>query len=243
MYNILLIGKELPDSSSFCESLRNNENKIFCSANSETDIVNFQTENISFSNWNYSSAVSAHSFLIKAETNLEKISHVIFYYDSAYFSTKFKLDRNDEISMSLDQLINSYIYSTSELLKRIDQKKEPITVSFILKTYPSKYEISTAGNKYANVIPASTIVNIGEASFEHLAQNFATNVSNREYLTVFLVKNTFNNELYKNDKQLSTWLLESFKILSQTKHHQTVKQATTWNKVGSKISTGFSLFK
>lgn len=242
MYNILVIGKDLPAATSFSDALRVNQNKIFCSVKSEKEAIQLQTKNVFCSTWNKSSAVSAHSFLIKAETSLEKISHIIFYYDSAYFCTKFELDKTDEISMAVDSLINSYLFSSSELLKRIDQKKEQITVSFIVRNHPSKFEISTSNSKNANILPASSIVSIGESCFETLAQNFATNVSSREYLTVFLAKCAFNNEIYKNDKQLASWILESFETLSNAKHHQNLKQATTWNKVGSKISTGFSLF-
>lgn len=243
MYNILLVGKELPDSLNFCEALKANDNKIYTSAKSEADAVKIDADNITASTWNKSSAVSAHSFLIKAETNLENITHVIFYYDSPYLCSKFELDKTDELSQAVDQLINSYLYTAGELIKRIDQKQDPVCVSFIARTYPSKYEIATAGNKTSNILPASSIVSVGEAAFTTLAQNFSTYVADRDYLSVILAKCPYNNELYKNDKQLAQWILESFDSLAQLKHKQSVKQATVWNKVGSKLSAGFPFFK
>jgi len=242
MYNIVLIGKELPDSLDFCEALKATENKVFTSARSESEAVQFEAEDITAATWNKSSAVSAHSFLIKAETKLEKINHVIFYYDSAYLCSKFELDKTDELSMAVDQLINSYLYTAGELIKRIDQKKEDICVSFIVKNYPSKYEISTAGSKNAGILPASNIVSVGEAAFTTLAENFSTFVADREYLSVILAKYQYNNELFKNDRQLAQWLLESYDSLAQAKHKQSVKQASVWNKVGTKLSSGFKLF-
>ena len=137
------------------------------------------------------------------------------------------------------------------MLKRIDQKKEDICVSFVVRNYPSKYEIAVSGNRTPGVLPASSIVSTGCVvrvgcvirAFTTLAQNFSTYVADREYLSVILAKCPYNNELYKNDKQLAAWLLESFDTISQAKHKQTVKQASTWNKVGTKLSTGFALFK
>lgn len=243
MYNILLIGKELPDSLDFCEALKASDNKIYTSARSEAEAMQFEAEDITASTWNKSSAVSAHSFLIKAETKLEKISHVIFYYDAAYLCSKFELDKTDELSLAVDQLINSYLYTSGELIKRIDQKKDDICVSFIVRTYPSKYEQATSGNKTPGILPASSIVSIGEAAFTTLAQNFSTYVSDRDYLSVMLAKCPYNNEMFKNDKQLAQWILESFDTLSQSKHKQTFKQASVWNKAGTKVSSSFPFFK
>lgn len=242
MANIIVIGKEIPDSIDFCEALKTGDNIIYTSAKSDAEAIRFEAENIFASTWNKSSAVSAHSFLIKAETKLDNVSHIIFYYDSNYLCSKFELDKTEELSLAVDQLINSYLYTCGELIKRIDQKKEPVCVSFVVRNYPSKYDLATSGNKTASVLPASSIVSVGEAAFTALAQNFATNVADRDYLSVLLAKCPYNNEAYKNDKQLAQWLLETFETLSNAKHKQSVKQATTWNKVGTKVSSGFSLF-
>lgn len=243
MYNILLIGKDLPDSLDFCEALKAFDNKIYTSVKSEAEAMKFDAENISVSTWNKSSAVSAHSFLIKAETQLEKIDHVIFYYDAPYLCSKFELDKTDELSQAVDQLLNSYLYTAGELIKRIDQKKENICVTFMVREYPSKYELATSGNKTAGILPASSIVSVGEAAFTTLAQNFSTFVSDRDYLSVILAKCPYNNDLFKGDKPLAQWLLESFDALAESKHKQSFKQASVWNKAGSKLSTGFALFK
>lgn len=241
MYNILTIGKELPDNLDFCEALKGTENKVFSSVKSESAEINFDAENIFAATWNKSSAVSAHSFLIKAETKLQNLTHVIFYFDTVSFCSKFEIDKIEDISAAVDQLINSYLFSTSELLKRIDQKKEQICVSFIVRNYPSKYEIATTNVKGSSIVPASTIVSAAEAAFMSIAESFSTNVADREYLSVILAKCPYNNELFKKDTQLAQWILESFDSLAQQKHKQTAKQASVWNKVGAKLKTGFSI--
>ncbi len=243
MYNILLIGKELPDSLSFCESLKENNNQIFTSAKTDAEAIQFEAENIYATTWNKASAVSARTFLIKAENKLEKIDHVIFYFDAAFLTTKFDSDRSEELSSTIDQLINSYLFTSSELLKRLEQKQEAVTVTFLVREYPSKYELSTSSSKGAGLVPASSIVSIAQAAFMAMAEHFSTCVNDHDYLSVILAKCPFNNELFKSDKALAQWLLECFASLSQAKHRQTVKQAGSWNKAGSKLASGFSLFK
>ena len=82
-----------------------------------------------------------------------------------------------------------------------------------------------------------------QTSFISLAENFATLVSDRQYLQVLLAKCDNTNELFESDKQLGTWVKESITAIESFKNHQGVKQACTWVKAGGKVSNGFSLFK
>lgn len=241
MSNILLIGKDLPDSLELAESLAASGRTVFGIAKSETEAVNFESENIFATTWNKSSAVSAHSVLIKAETRCEKIDEVLFYFDANYFCSKFELDKTEEISSAVDMMINSYLYASSELLKRIDQLKEKILVSFIVKEYPSKVEMLSS--KAPVSVPASGIVSTAQAAFVSMAENFATNVADRQYLSVMLGNCNVSNELYKNEKVIGDWTATGLTSVRAMKNPQTVKQAVTWNKVGGKVQTGFSLFR
>ena len=80
-------------------------------------------------------------------------------------------------------------------------------------------------------------------AFISMAENFSTIVSDKNYICVLLAKCSMGNELYKNEKLIGDWLCESLTTVSAAKNHQSVKAASTWNKVGSKVSTGFALFK
>lgn len=241
MSNILLIGKDLPDGLDFSEGLTKGENQVYTVARTDSESSNFESEKIYASTWNKSSAVSAHSLVIKAETKLTNIDNIIFFFDSSYFCTKFKLDKTEEIASAVDFMFNSFFYSTSEILKRIDQRKEKVSVTFLVKEYPSKNDV-IINSKVQNVVPSSSIVSAAQAAFCSIAENFAANISDRDYLSVILAKCSYNNELYKNDKAIAEWCLDSYLTLDGQKNKQSLKNAANWNKVGSKIQTGFRLF-
>lgn len=241
MSNILFIGKDLPDGLDFAESLAQTNRKVFAISKSENEATNFESEDVFTSTWNKSSAVSTHSTLIKAETKLSPMNEVVFYFDSAYFSSIFELDKTEDVSNAVDTMINSFLYSTNELIKRLDQIKEKTLVSFIVKEYPSKAEILSS--KATGILPACNVVSAAQQAFISLAESFAANVSDREYLSVILARCNNTNELYKNDKGIASWLAENMNTVEEQKNPQNVKHALYWNKVGTKIQTGFSLFK
>lgn len=241
MSSILIVGKDLPDGLEMAETFASSGRSVFGVAKSEADVNSFESENIYASTWNKSSAVSAHSLIIKAETKLDKIEEVLFYFDTNYFCSKFEIDKTEEISNAVDVMMNSFFYSTSELLRRIDQKKEKIIVSFLVREYPSKYEMLTSKSPVS--VPAAGIVSAAQQAFISIAETFAASVGEKDYLSVLLAKCQINNEYYKNEKQIADWLAQSMVSIRAMKNPQTVKQASTWNKVGSKVSTGFSFFK
>lgn len=241
MSNTLFIGKDLPDGLSFAEALADSGRSVFSTAKSEADASKFESEKIFATTWNKSSAVSAHSVIIRAETKLEALDEVIFYFDASHFCSQFELDRTEDLSNGIDTMISGFLFSTNELLKRIDQCKEKIFVLFLVKEYPSKYEMISS--KTAGIVPASTIVSAAQAAFCALAESFAANAGERDYLSVVLAKCTFTNELYKNEDAIADWVVSALNTVKTLKNPQTVKQACTWNKVGAKLSTGFALFR
>ncbi len=241
MSNTLLIGKDLPDSLGFAEVLADSGRSVFGTAKSEADAAKFESEKIYATTWNKASAVSAHSVIIQAETKLESFDEVVFYFDAANFCTQFELDRTEDLSNGIDSMISSFLYASTELLKRLDQRKEKASVLFLIKEYPSKYEMLSS--KTAGLVPASTVVSAAQAAFCAIAENFATNVADRDYLSVVLAKCGFTNDFYKNEDGIADWVVSALNTVKTLKNPQTVKQACNWNKVGGKLSTGFSLFK
>ncbi len=241
MANTLFIGKDLPDGLAFAEALADSGRSVFTVAKSEADAAKFDSEKIYASTWNKSSAVSAHSVIIKAETKLESLDEVVFYFDASNFCTQFELDRTEDLSSGIDTMISGFVFAVTELLKRIDQRKEKISVLFLVKEYPSKYEMISS--KTAGIVPASALVSAAQAAFTALAENFSTNVAERDFLSVILAKCAYSNDFYKNEDGIADWVVSAFDSVRQMKNPQTVKQATSWNKVGGKVSTGFALFK
>lgn len=241
MSNTLFIGKDLPDGLAFAEALADSGRTVFSIAKSEADAAKFESEKIFATTWNKSSAVSSHSVIIKAETKLEALDEVVFYFDASNFCSQFELDRTEDLSNGIDTMISGFVFAATELLKRIDQRKDKISVLFLVKEYPSKYEMLSS--KAAGIVPASTIVSAAQAAFCAVAESFATNVADREYLSVVLAKCAYSNELYKNEDAIADWTVSALNTIETMKNPQTVKQACAWNKVGAKVSTGFALFR
>lgn len=243
MSELLLVGKELPDCLDFAESLSKNNRTVFTVSKSDDESANFEAENIFASTWNKSSAISSRALLIKAETKCKELNEYVVYFDSYYFAQKFDSDRSENIASTVDVLINGFNYFITELLARMEQKKEESVIVFLVKTYPSKYEIAHNGSKNVNMHPTSNLVNAAQQAFISLAENISTLVSDKSYLSVILAKCDPSNELFDNEKQIAEWITQGIDTVKSMKNHQTIKQAGTWNKVGAKISTGFSLFK
>lgn len=242
MSDILIAGKELPDCLELAESFIENK-KVFTSAKQDAEIANFEAEGIFSCNWNKSSAISARSFIIKAETKLKELNQYLIYFDAVAFASKFELDRTENISTAVELMIASYQFLINELLIRLEQRKDPVVVSFLVKTYPSKFETLHNGTKALNLVPCCNIVSAAQAAFISLAENVSILVADRPYLSVLLAKCDPSNEFYSNETEIGKWISLGMDALEHSKSKQTAKQAATWIKVGQKVSSGFSLFK
>lgn len=241
MPNTLLVGKDLPDSLDFAEVLSKLGRKVFVTNKSELDSAKFDTDDIFSGTWNRNSAISARSLIIKAETKLKKIDEVIFYFDALHFATKFDSDKTENVSAAVEQMITGYQFFMSELLMRIGQRQEPIVISFLIRSAPSRYEMANAPMyKNLNLFPCSNIIAAAEKAFEVFAENTAVMLHSEENITVFLGQCNAANELYKNEQEIIRWLISSIETVANAKNKS---KSVSWNKAGSKISTGFSLFK
>lgn len=242
MSDILLAGKDLPDCLEFAEGLLNS-NKVFTCAKKDLDLSPFESEGIYSCQWNRSSAISSRSFIIKAETTMQELGQYVIYFDSMFFASKFELDKTENVSVALDTMFASYQFFVNELLLRLEQKKDPAVVSFVLRSYPSKFETLHSSNKSVNLVPSSNIVNAAQCAFVSLAENISTLVADKPYMSVVLVNCEPANEMYNDEKALGTWVSQAMDSVRKQKSHQSVKQASTWLKPGTKVSTGFSFFR
>lgn len=242
MSDILIVGKDLPDCLDLAESFTAS-GKVFCVAKDDAEVSNFDAEKIFASTWNKSSAISARSLIIKAETKLDDLNRIFVYFDSYYFGTKFELDRTEDVAAAIDTMISGYQYFVNELLIRLEQRKDPVSVIFLAKTYPSKYEMIHSGNKNVNIHATSNIVNAAQQAFIALAENTATLVNDKQYLSVVLAKCDNTNPIFNNEKQIGEWASQSFDAIDGFKAHQSLKAACNWIKAGTKVTNGFTLFK
>lgn len=243
MSDILIIGKDLPDSLDLAEGFSSKGKKVFAACKSEADAPNFEAENIFAAVWNRASAISSRAMLIKAETKLSELNQYCFVFDSYNYSSKFELDRTEDVSSAVDTMISGYQYFINELLFRLEQTQEPSFITFFLKSYPSKYEIAFNGNKNPNLHSTSNLVNSAQNAFISLAENIATIISERQNISVLLCRCDPSNEFFNNEKEIASWISQSMDQIINQKNKQSIKQATSWAKIGGKIPSGFSLFK
>ena len=208
MSDILLAGKDLPDCLEFAEGLLNS-NKVFTCAKKDLDLSPFESEGIYSCQWNRSSAISSRSFIIKAETTMQELDQYVIYFDSMFFASKFELDKTENVSVALDTMFASYQFFVNELLLRLEQKKDPAVVSFVLRSYPSKFETLHSSNKSVNLVPSSNIVNAAQCAFVSLAENISTLVADKPYMSVVLVNCEPANEMYNDEKALGTWVSQT----------------------------------
>lgn len=242
MSDILLAGKDLPDCLEFAEGALINK-KLFTSAKKDLDLSPFESEGIYSCQWNRSSAISSRSLIIKAETTMQDLTQYVVYFDSMYFASKFELDRTDNVSVAMDAMFTGYQFFVNELLLRLEQRKDPAIVAFVVRTYPSKFETLHTGTKSVNLVPSSNIVNAAQTAFISLAENISTLVADKPYLSALLAKCEPGNEIYNDERALGSWVSQTMDILKTQKSHQSLKQASTWIKPGAKVSAGFSFFK
>ena len=228
MSKILLIGKDIPEAYDFAKGLLGSENAVFAAESDSSTDSDSYSDKIYTSSWNKSSAISAHSFLIKAETKLDGIDAVVFYFDADHLSKKFIDNRSDEISTAIDTMISPFLYITDEILRRAEQKREKLVVGFVIKN-----QIEAANTK---------IVDVSLAAFSRLAEKFAENVIERDYLRVFLAKSLVSSDSFGTEQQLGDWTLSAIQSLADSKK-QSAKQAASWNKAGAKLGSGFPFFK
>ncbi|MCQ2583753.1 MAG: hypothetical protein MJ160_07585 [Treponema sp.] len=242
MSDILIAGKELPECLELAEGFTNTK-KVFISAKKDIDLSPFESEGIYSTNWNKASAISARSFLITAETKMKELNQYVVIFDANLFASKFELDKTENIPVGIETMFASYQFFVNELLLRLEQRKDPAMITFLVKTYPSKFETLHSSAKNVNLIPSSNIVNSAQSAFISLAENCSTLVADKPYMSVLLARCDSTNELYNEERAIGEWLSQSMDAIMQMKGHQSAKQASTWVKVGTKVSTGFSLFK
>mgnify|MGYP007101832641 CR=1 FL=1 len=243
MSNVLFVGKDLPDSLDFAETLSKNNRKVFVTEKLNSEVSNFDSANIFKSPWNRSSAISSRALIINAESKIQPVDEFIIYFDSYYYASKFSLDRTEDLPMAIDTCISGYQFFVNELLFRLEQKKEPSVIVFLVRTAPSKAELINNTKKNPNLRGTSNIVCAAQAAFISFAESIATLVNDKSYLSVLLSQCSTQNDLYNNEKELAEWVCQSIDTLKNQKNHQTVKQALNWVKAGAKISSGFSFFK
>lgn len=236
MANILILGKDLPDSTDFIKSFELKGHKIFTSLKSGS-VANMDSDSVMTYSWNKASAISTRAFLIQAESRLISFDRIIIYFDALSFSEMFQNDRVDELTVAMENMIYGYQYAVGELLARFRQKTPECQIMFLIQTSPTKTNVA----KIPGAVPCSVSVAAAQSAFIALAENSAYNFYELNCITPILARVDASNTLYRQDRGISEWACEFMDKVSSDKKRPTIKNCSSWVKAGSK-SFGLGLF-
>lgn len=239
--NILIAGKDYPDSEDFVEKIALGEFNVSCAGNTAEDSVK-PSSGITICDWNRDSAISARSLIIQAETANGFTDNYILYFDAEYFTAKYSSCSTDICARACDSMILGFQYLSLAILNRIEQHKTPAKILFILKTNPTMNDvIHSSALKKMNITPSNPIVSAAEAAFATFAENLAAQEMNNDNVSILLITGDQQNETMSSDSNLGSWLKEYISACDQLK--KGIQKSTNWIKAGAKASGGFSLFK
>lgn len=240
MANILVVGKDLPESENLIKSFELKEHKIFATTGSEIS-TSIESENIFSFAWNKASSISAKTLLIMAESKLITIDRVLIIFDGTYYAKKYESEKIEDCTQAVENMISGYIYFCQTLLNRLSQKNKECTVSFYLKPAVTKADIAAA--KGVTQAPCTNNVAVAQAAFKALAENTCVALCEIQNTSVFLCQAEPGSELYSNDRETGNWINDYFDSIEKLKNKPSAKQSLTWVKTGGKMAGGFSLFK
>ena len=171
--NILIAGKDIPFCSDFAQQLLLSGCNVVAAGKTDSPESSVPSE-VKAVSWNKSSAISARSVIIQAETLHNFADDAILYFDAPQFAAQFGSLTSDSCAPAADAMILGYQYLTIELLNRIEQHKAKSRIIFLLKTCPTTAETSRSASLKKTVSsPANAIVAAAEASFATFAENIA----------------------------------------------------------------------
>lgn len=236
--NILIAGKDVPSCTDFAEKLSLSGCNVVVAVSSDTKESRLSSE-IKTVLWNKSSAISARSVIIQAETFHTFTDDAILYFDAPQFASQFSSLATDICAPAFDAMILGFQYMTLELINRTEQHKSKSRIIFILKTHPTMADSDRSAKRILSA-PANAIVASAEAAFATFAENIAAHVSESQYSSVLLVTGDSQNETMQKDSSLAEWLNGYVEILDEKKGGQ---KSSAWIKAGAKASSGFSIFR
>ena len=238
--NILIAGKDIPFCSDFAQQLLLSGCNVVAAGKTDSPESSVPSE-VKAVSWNKSSAISARSVIIQAETLHNFADDAILYFDAPQFVAQFGSLTSDSCAPAADAMILGYQYLTIELLNRIEQHKAKSRIIFLLKTCPTTAETSRSASLKKTVSsPANAIVAAAEASFATFAENIAATTEESQYASVLLVTGDSQNETMQNDRTLAKWLFGYIDALDAKKDAQ---KSSSWIKAGAKAPAGFALFR
>lgn len=248
---LLIAGKELPDGESFAAGAVASGRKTIITKK-HTDESSSGPNGATGVEWNRPSALSARAVVLKALNECGHLDECAIIFDESFFIEKYgSMDGTAENVRVIEELISSYQYMTMEVINRALKKnrmdftvsneteKSKLRLVFIHKPNPS---LSECVITKSTAKPSQPFLSTASQAFKTYAENIAAAHLEDEDLDIVLVSCDQTNDLYNNDRGLSTWLFSYIETLEGLKRPLTAKQRLTWTKAGTKTPGGFGFF-
>lgn len=171
---LIIAGKNFPESTAFVNAALANGFSAAVSV-SEQNKDELPAEPVKGFIWRRSSALSARSFVLEAQTSLNALTHALVLFDTALYAKTGRdfTGGTGSLAEDIDSLISSYIYITHELIDRF-KKLGGGTLCFVYKAHPGEAEYARLGARLKETTkPAPPLVSAAAEAFKAFAENTA----------------------------------------------------------------------
>lgn len=248
---VLIAGKDMPSGSKFADGMALSGRKITITgpeAQQDEDDDSSTVKQINVASgiavceWHRTSAVSARTLVLNAETAFDKVDEAVLFFDEEWYASFESPLSTEECLRVCDELIFSYQCLALEILARYEKKNSsgtPGFLIFLLKDTPSVADaMRTPAVRNGVSAIASAAIASAAASFAAFAENIAVQYGNQSYVNVLLVRGNRNMDVVASDVELGKWLGTYLQTLEDTAVEFSAKKSVTWVKPGTKVSSG-----
>ncbi|WP_428770215.1 hypothetical protein V1L52_12980 [Treponema sp. HNW] len=237
---LIIAGKDFPESTAFVNAALANGFSAAVSV-SEQNKEQLPSEPVKAFVWQRSSSLSARSFVLEAQTSLNKLTHAVLIFDTALYAKAgddfFTGTRS--LTEGIDLFIASYMYITRELIDRF-KKTGGGTLCFVYKSHPGKSDyIKLNARLKETVNPASPLLSAAGEAFKSFAENTAASLSaspTKSLLIEYASASGQAGEEETADYLFSLPQMHSTEITAKT------EKSVRWLRPGAKFPAVINLF-
>lgn len=241
--NLLIAGKELPAGAEFAEKMAAAGFHVVAAGDAR-EKKPLPADGITVAPWNRSSAISARSLVIQAETAVGPVNNAVLYFDGPAYAAQFASFSPDECPRVLDAAVAGYEYLAMEILDRFERRKMPGKLVFVLKRHPcARDALRSAALKNGAAALLNPLTAAAQTAFAAFAENTAAFAGNRAAVTVLLVSGDYQNQIIGDDGAFAAWLSGYMDAVDALKTKPNAKTSSEWIKAGARNPGPFALFR
>ncbi len=230
--NIIIAGKEFSKNTKVEQLAKQAGFTTFITT--RPTAKNSEKPEISLTNWNRNTPISARTVVLNAENQFGKIDGAVLFFDTAAYNQIFTETKLEDFDRACSEIILSYNFLTAEIIKHFTKKQHGL-VFFVLQEMQTNAEFMKLSSReqLANPDKAFPIASMAQAAFKAFAENMAASLLKDSESFVYLLEagRTIS------EKQIIDWI--SKKIEEPNPVYKTTKQAVTWLTVDEKSKFPF----